>query len=57
LAVRLSERVPNPGGDLVRVGHLRVIIESVFSLEEAARAHQILEDRAHFGKVLLVPQA
>jgi NADPH:quinone reductase-like Zn-dependent oxidoreductase len=43
--------------DLVRVGHLRVIIESVFSLKEAARAHQILEDRAHFGKVLLVPQA
>ncbi len=43
--------------DLVRAGHLRVIIESVFPLDDAARAHQILENRAHFGKVLLIPQA
>jgi len=41
--------------DLVRTGRLRVIIGSVFPLEDAVRAHQLMEDRSHFGKVLLIP--
>lgn len=41
--------------DLVRQGRLRAVIGSVFPLAEAVRAHQLLEDRGHFGKVMLIP--
>jgi len=40
----------------VCVGELRAVVESRFPLVEASRAHQLLESRAHFGKVVLVPQ-
>lgn len=41
---------------LVREGHLRAFIHSILPLAEASRAHEMLEARSHFGKVLLTPQ-
>jgi NADPH:quinone reductase-like Zn-dependent oxidoreductase len=38
---------------LVRVGYLRPVVSQVLPLEEAGRGQQILEDRQHFGKVVL----
>lgn len=38
---------------LVRAGYLRPVISQVLPLEEAGRGQQILEDRQHFGKVVL----
>ncbi len=38
---------------LVRDGFLRPVVHEVFPLAEAARAQEILEKRAHFGKVVL----
>lgn len=34
-------------------GRLRPVIDSVFDLADAADAHRRLEDRAHFGKIVL----
>lgn len=41
--------------DLCARGELKVIIDRVLPLAEAAQAHQILIDRANFGKVILRP--
>jgi len=41
--------------DLVAAGELRVVIDSTFPLAEAAAAHQHLEDRKAFGRVVLIP--
>lgn len=40
---------------LVEEGKLRPIVHRVFPLREAAKAHQMLEEREHFGKLVLVP--
>ncbi len=36
-------------------GLLKAIVDRTFSLSEAAHAHRYLEDRNHFGKVILLP--
>jgi len=41
--------------DLCARGELKVIIDRVLPLAEAAQAHRILADRANFGKVILRP--
>jgi NADPH:quinone reductase-like Zn-dependent oxidoreductase len=41
--------------DLVAVGHAAPVIDSTFRFAEAARAHEYIQDRKNFGKVLLVP--
>jgi len=38
---------------LIAQGRLAPVIDTVFPLEEAARAHQLVESRAFFGKVVL----
>jgi len=38
---------------LVRAGYLRPVVSQVLPLEEAGRGQQILEERKHFGKVVL----
>lgn len=40
---------------LVGQGELKPIIEKLLPLQEAAYAHQLMEDRNHFGKLILVP--
>jgi NADPH:quinone reductase-like Zn-dependent oxidoreductase len=40
---------------LVFGGQLKPVIDSVYPLAEIRAAHQRLEDRAQFGKILLVP--
>jgi NADPH:quinone reductase-like Zn-dependent oxidoreductase len=37
----------------VRAGHLKPVVSQVLPLEEAGRGQQILENRQHFGKVVL----
>jgi NADPH:quinone reductase-like Zn-dependent oxidoreductase len=39
----------------VEAGRLRPVLDRVLPLENAARAHGLLESRAQFGKVVLVP--
>jgi NADPH:quinone reductase-like Zn-dependent oxidoreductase len=38
---------------LVQAGLLRPVVAEVFPLEEAARAQEMLENREHFGKIVL----
>jgi NADPH:quinone reductase-like Zn-dependent oxidoreductase len=38
---------------LVAAGEVRPVIDSVFPLEDAARAHRRMESSAHLGKILL----
>lgn len=40
---------------LVEAGHLKPVLDKTFPLREAAEAHQYLESRRHFGKVVLLP--
>lgn len=40
---------------LVGQGKLKPVISEVLPLQEAAKAHQLMEDRNHFGKLILVP--
>ena len=39
----------------VRDGRLKPVVDSVMPLAEARRAHERIESRLHFGKVVLVP--
>ena len=36
-------------------GALRPLVGSTFPLDEAADAHQLIDERRHVGKVVLVP--
>jgi NADPH:quinone reductase-like Zn-dependent oxidoreductase len=36
-------------------GRLKPVVDRVLPLENAAEAHEVIEDRAQFGKVVLVP--
>jgi NADPH2:quinone reductase len=40
--------------DIAR-GELKVVIDRVFPLSEAAAAHAYIESRQAFGRVLLIP--
>jgi NADPH:quinone reductase-like Zn-dependent oxidoreductase len=42
---------------LLRAGKLRPVVDSVYPLREARRAHEQLEARRQFGRVVLLPQA
>jgi NADPH:quinone reductase-like Zn-dependent oxidoreductase len=39
----------------VERGSLRAVVDRTLSLREARRAHELMEDRAQFGKLVLVP--
>jgi len=41
--------------DLIARGELRVVVDRVFDLREAAEAHAYIESRQAFGRVLLAP--
>ena len=40
---------------LAAEGKLKVLIDKVLPLEEARRAHEIVEERSGIGKVVLTP--
>jgi NADPH:quinone reductase-like Zn-dependent oxidoreductase len=40
---------------LVEQGKLKPIIDKILPLQEAAYAHQLMEDGNHFGKLILTP--
>jgi NADPH:quinone reductase-like Zn-dependent oxidoreductase len=40
---------------LIERGQLVPVVDQVLPLEEAAQAHRLLEERKHFGKVVLTP--
>jgi len=40
----------------VAKGELQVVIDSRFPLKEAEAAHEHIENRAAFGRVLLIPE-
>ncbi len=39
----------------VEAGKLHAVVDQSMPLSEARRAHELMEDRAHFGKLVLVP--
>jgi NADPH:quinone reductase-like Zn-dependent oxidoreductase len=39
----------------VRQGKIRAVVDRVLPLSEARQAHELLEDRAQFGKIVLKP--
>ena len=39
----------------VESGKIRPVVDQVLPLAEAARAHELMEDRAQFGKLVLEP--
>ncbi len=39
----------------VESGKIRAVVDRVLPLQEARRAHELIEDRAQFGKLVLVP--
>jgi NADPH:quinone reductase-like Zn-dependent oxidoreductase len=39
----------------VESGRLRAVVDRSMPLEEARRAHELMGDRAQFGKLVLVP--
>jgi len=39
----------------IAAGKIRAIVDRVLPLSEARQAHELIEDRANFGKVLLTP--
>lgn len=39
----------------IKSGRIRAVIDQVLPLAEARRAHELMEDRAQFGKLVLVP--
>lgn len=41
----------------VAAGKIRAVIDRVLPLSEARQAHELIENRAQFGKVVLLPQA
>ena len=41
--------------ELAAAGRLRATVQATLPLEDAARAHALLEDRTRSGRVLLVP--
>lgn len=43
------------GMKFVEQGRIRGIVDRVMPLNEARRAHELMEDRAQFGKIVLVP--
>jgi NADPH2:quinone reductase len=40
---------------LVEAGRLNPVVHTVLPLAKASQAHQIMERREHFGKIVLVP--
>jgi len=42
---------------LMERGRLRPHIHAVLPLGEARKAHEMIEDRKHFGKLVLIPEA
>jgi NADPH:quinone reductase len=41
--------------DAIALRQLRVVIDRVYALSDAAAAHAYIESRQSFGRVLLVP--
>ena len=39
----------------VEAGRIRAVVDRTLPLAEARRAHELIEDRAQFGKLVLVP--
>src|SRR5205085_7002346 len=40
----------------IESGQIRAVIDRTFPLADARRAHELMEDRAQFGKLVLLPQ-
>ena len=41
--------------EFVESGAIRAVVDRTLPLSEARRAHELMEDRAQFGKLVLVP--
>lgn len=52
---RLAAAIEKTVWPWIETGKLRVVTDAVFSLEDAAKAHALIDSNGHTGKILLVP--
>ncbi|MCF8879983.1 NAD(P)H-quinone oxidoreductase [Hyphobacterium sp. SN044] len=52
---RLAAAVEKTVWPWIEAGKIRVVADAVFPLEEAAKAHALIDSSGHAGKILLVP--
>jgi len=52
---RLAAAVEKTVWPWIEAGKIRVVADAVFSLEEASKAHALIDSSGHAGKILLVP--
>lgn len=50
----IAERLRSDVWPLLNAGRIKPVIHATFPLEEAAKAHALMESSAHLGKILLV---
>lgn len=50
---RLRDGIEEQLWSLVREGHVRPVVDQIFTLAEAARAHERMESSLHIGKIVL----
>jgi len=55
LSPRLAAAVEKTVWPWIEAGKIRVVADAVFPLEEAAKAHALIDSSGHAGKILLVP--
>ncbi len=54
---KLVDNLKRTFGDALNSGHIAPVIDSIFPWEEAMSAHQVLQDNANLGKVVLTHES
>jgi len=53
--IRIATGLKEQVWPLLDDGTIKPVIHSEFKLDEASKAHQLMESNAHIGKIILIP--